>query len=153
MTGPKKRGRSTLYSDKDKALALTLLAYEGGNCKATARRTGLPRVNLVDWKHGRNVSAEALELAEGYKEDLADLLEKKIYRIAHHMSEEKMEKASIGELMGAATKAIDRMLLLRGQPNRITESLSDEQYVDRVRELLERARARAIAAGACSPES
>jgi len=147
------RKSNSPYSDKTKAVVLTLLAWNGGNVKVTATQTGICRASLQNWRNGKKVSMSALEMAEEYKEDLADLLETKVYRLTHHMTEDKMVDASVGELMTAATKAIDKMLLLRGQPNRITENLSDEQYVDRVRELLERARARAIAAGAIDAQS
>ncbi len=131
---------------EEKAFVLTKLALNDGNVKKTARETGISRAALTNWKNGRDMPPEATELAATYKENLADLFEEKVYRLVGHMTDEKMEAASMGELMTAATKAVDKMLLLRGQPNRITEDVTQQEYVDRVCELLDRARARAIAA-------
>lgn len=132
---------------EEKAFVLTKLALNDGNVKKTARETGISRAALTNWKNGRDMPPEATELAATYKENLADLFEEKVYRLVGHMTDEKMEAASMGELMTAATKAVDKMLLLRGQPNRITEDVTQQEYVDRVCELLDRARARAIAGG------
>lgn len=133
-------------------MLLTELALNDGNVKRTSRASGVARETLRRWKNGQT-EEETIRLAEYCKEHLADLIERRVYQICGHMTDEKMAAAGIGELMTAATKGIDKMLVLRGEANRITENLTDQQRIDRVCELLDRARVRALTAGTGGSDS
>ena len=131
------------YSDADKAAALVALDANGGNLKRTAEQLGIPEPTLRQWSKGRtNADVEAMR--EGAKVDLADRLERVVgVLLAAAVDPDKVEGASLKDVMTGAGIAIDKMQLLRGEPTAINEDrLSDDERADRVAAILERARAR-----------
>jgi len=102
------------YSDRDRATALTALEANGGNVKRTARHLGIPRNTLQRWiDTGR--PDDMGKLVEEQKGALADGIED-IVRALLNVSDEKVRRAGLLARVKAAAIAVDKMLLLRGQP-------------------------------------
>jgi transposase-like protein len=130
------------YSDEQKAEALAGLDANAGNVARTARQLSLPRKTLDQWAKGR-VHPDVANLRQGKKEALADRLEALALRLADAMPG-KIAGASLIQLAVAVGIVIDKMLLLRATASHVggTEALTDQERLDRLRELAERARRR-----------
>jgi transposase-like protein len=102
------------YSDDERAACLAALAANGGDVAKTARETGVPDPTLRCWAKGTR-HPEALQMQEGKRLPLADMLEDLAYRAARTsrrgLRHVKADRAAV--VMGIA---IEKMQLLRGQP-------------------------------------
>ena len=129
------------YSDEEKASALAALDANRGNVKATAQVLRIPASTLTRWRDGEGVVPAVADMREIKKADLADRLED----LAHLITDTMPNKLADADLQKLATSlgiTIDKMRLLREQATSISQNLTDEQRVERVADLLERARAR-----------
>lgn len=142
------------HSDNRKAEALAALDANGGNVARTARQLGIPRKTLSEWAAGRGVAEDVAEIRQQKTEALADRLE----TIAHSLLDSFKDKLPDASLKDAATAfgiAVDKMRLLREEPTSIQKTeaeLTPEERAQRVRELLERARDRSVAAVSAGPD-
>lgn len=120
------------YSDDDRAAALCALDLHAGNASRAAKALGIPRVTLLQWRDGR-VPATVADLRNGKKADLSAKLEAIAHRCAD-LIPEKLEGASLRDLVGALHIAVDKMRILRGDPTVITETrqLSDTELRERL---------------------
>ncbi len=137
MVKPKRQ-----YSDSEKAEYLAALDANGGNVAHTARQTGVPRVTLQQWRNG-TVSADVPKLRQEKKEALSDRLEV----IAHSLVDaipSAIAGANLQQITTSLAIAIDKMLLLKGQPTEITpvSNMTDEERLRRLTELVQKAMAR-----------
>ncbi|HEU0184893.1 MAG TPA: hypothetical protein VFS27_06225 [Blastocatellia bacterium] len=136
MAAPKKRKQRN-YSDKEKASALVILDFCGGNELKAARKLGIPRITLREWAQGR-VNTDVSESRHEKKADLAELLEETV------VASLEQKKADPSKISGIETAAfIDKLLLLRGEPNTISKDVthaSPERRRERILELVEKAK-------------
>jgi transposase-like protein len=138
------------YSDDDKATALAALAANEGNLKRTAQQLGIPRRTLEHWSKGKSHPA-VRELAHQKKAELADRLED----IAHQLLDALPDKIANASLQHTAITlgiAVEKMRLLREQPTSISigGDLSDDERLNRLRELADRAKRRRLEASNAS---
>lgn len=128
--------RQRNYSDAEKAAALTVLDFCKGNALEAARRLGIPRATLREWKDGR-VPDGVAEIRKEKKADLAELLESVIIA---SLTQKRDDPARVSGIETAAF--IDKLLLLRGEPNFITKSAPESPEVRRGRilQLVDKAR-------------
>lgn len=135
---PKRARRARNYSDKEKAAALVVLDFCEGNESEAARRTGIPTNTLREWNLGRNRNEDVAELREEKKANLADSLEK----LAFDLIDKVKDSAKAGGVdLGIV---IDKMLLLRGEPNSISKDVthaSPERRRERILELVQKTKA------------
>jgi transposase-like protein len=115
--------RKRTYSDEEKAAALACYDACAGNMAEAARRSGVPRVTLLEWVRGR-VSDGVSDIRQQKRESLADVCERLAHKLAG-VADKKAEDLSGKDAMVAAGIAIDKMQLLRGQPTAITAHLHD----------------------------
>lgn len=108
-----------IYSEEEKAAALTVLDFHRGNVKRAARAAGLPRKTLSSWRNGRGVSAKVVSIHTARKTALADEIENTV-RIILDQLPAKIPEASLMDAAKSLGILIDRMLILRGMPNRLT---------------------------------
>src|SRR5690242_8542094 len=111
------------YSDNDKADALTVLDACGGNVSEAARKTGVPANTLSEWRDGR-ISVDVPKLREEKKAALSDRLEE----LAHTLIDaipDKVGDANLRDVAVSLGVAIDKALVLRGDPNSITKSIGE----------------------------
>lgn len=130
-----KRARRS-YTDRDKAAALAALDINGGNESETARQLGIPRITLHEWAEGR-VNRDVSEFRREKKAELAEILEELALNLAEKML--RSDRAS-GVDLGIV---IDKLLLLRGEPNAISKEVthtSPERRRERILELVEKAK-------------
>lgn len=133
---PKRARKERNYSDSEKAQALVVLDFCNGNESEAARRLGIPRQTLQEWNAGR-VSEEVPEIRQDKKADLAQALEDLAFTLVDKMS--TSEKSS-GVDLGIV---VDKMLLLRGEPNSISKDVTHaapEQRRARILQLVEKAK-------------
>jgi len=124
------------YSDSEKAAALVMLDFCGGNESEAARRLGIPRASLREWVAQRGINPEVTETRQEKKADLADALEELAFNL--------VEKLLASEKTGGVDLGIvvDKMLLLRGQPNSINQSVvaDAEKRQARILQLVQKAK-------------
>jgi transposase-like protein len=138
MVKPKRQ-----YSDSEKAEYLAALDANGGNLRHTARQTGIALATLQGWAQGRGVSSDCSDLRTQKKEALSDRLEV----IAHSLVDaipSAISGANLQQITTSLAIAIDKMLLLKGQPTEITpvSNMTDEERLRRLTELVQKAMAR-----------
>lgn len=110
------------YGDDERGLILAALAANGGNVNKTAREHGIPEPTLRAWASGWRCP-RALQLYEDKKKDLA----RAAHEIAWQMAAEIPEDAATGTFREKATVfgiMVDKMLVLVGRPNNITQDLA-----------------------------
>jgi transposase-like protein len=129
------------YSDQQKAEALACLAANAGNVKRTARQLGIPAATLTHWSKGR-VPPEVTKDGDQKKQCLAEAMEELAFKLVG-LAAKRASRADLKELAVCLGIAIDKMLLLRRQPNQIiaTETMTHEQRVVAVQALLARCHA------------
>jgi hypothetical protein len=114
------------YSDLERAGALAALAANAGDVSKTARALGMPRKTLAHWAK-EQVKGEALAKdCQEKKRDLADLFED-LARAILGVSLRQVDLLPIDKALVAAGIAVDKMLLLRGEPTAIYEQRNDER--------------------------
>src|SRR5688572_27185246 len=115
MTTPRPRRR---YPDADRAAALAALDANGGNVDATARQLNIPRMTLSDWASGRRNPVGA-DMRDAAKQNLADALEAWAVKLIG-IDPTTLPNLTLRDVAVAVGISIDKVLLLRGQPNAIT---------------------------------
>ncbi len=141
MLKPKRR-----YSEDDKATTLAVLQSCNGNVTRTARETGIPAATISKWRDGKHINESVTEMCDIKKGELKDRFEV----IAHSLVDAipgAIAGANLQQITTSLAIAIDKMLLLKGQPTDIshvtnTSNLTNEQRAERITELLNLGRAR-----------
>jgi transposase-like protein len=129
------------YSDEERAAALTVLDFCDGNVQEAARRLGMPWTTLDNWAKGR-VNAGVSKVREHKNAELASRFEEIVLR-ALELLPEKLENAPVNQLITAAAIAVDKMLLLRGQPTEVSEiRMTETEATERIGALIAEARRR-----------
>ncbi len=126
------------YSDSEKAEYLAALDANGGNIRHTARQTGVAATTLADWANGRGVVPECTQLRAQKKEMLKDRLESLAHALLDGMSRrvqsEEVSAVSLKDLATTFGIAVDKMLLLKGDPTSINQhSTMSEEERERLR--------------------
>lgn len=129
--------RQRNYSDNEKARALVMLDFCDGNESEAARKLGIPRKTLHEWAEERGINPDVAETRHEKKADLADSLEKLAFDL--------IDKVKTSEKAGGVDLGIviDKMLLLRGEPNAISKDVSHappEARRGRILELVQKAK-------------
>lgn len=136
MSGQRRR-----YSDTDKATALALLAAHGGNILRCARELRIPRSTLRKWRDGEALSADVAQLCHQKKGELAGAFDALARQCVEGVTQAKLDRAGLVDLVKAAAIAVDKALLLRGRPTAINRNgddlreLTDEELERRIAEM------------------
>ncbi len=112
----------TKYSDTQRGEVLAILDSNGGNQNLTAKQTNVPRSTIQQWQSGL-VSDGVPKIRQEKKAELSDLFE----NVARTYLENSVDPLTVMKTGGqqsvtAAGIAIDKMLLLRGQPTSIVQT-------------------------------
>ncbi len=138
MLKPKRR-----YSEDDKATTLAVLQSCNGNVTRTARETGIPAATISKWRDGKHINESVTEMCDIKKGELKDRFEV----IAHSLVDAipgAIAGANLQQITTSLAIAIDKMLLLKGQPTAITNTsnLTDQQRAERAAEIINLGRER-----------
>ncbi len=111
------------YSLERKAEVLALITANNGNIDQTARETGIPHQTIRHWYANRErfshlESKKIVQLADECESDA---------RYYFSLARDKAPDAPFNHLMTGAAIAVDKMLLLRGQPTSITASYERQE--------------------------
>src|SRR5438552_2907279 len=114
-------GLKRRYSDVEKAGALLVLEACEGNYSEAAMQTGIPIMSLHDWSMGKGVCPALTEIRNAQRPALADMFESVAYKLtaAALGDDDRIERASVRDLLIGAGIAVDKMRLLREQPTDI----------------------------------
>lgn len=128
--------RQRNYSDKEKASALVVLDFCNGNLSKASRQLDIPISTLKEWNDGR-ITDDVAETRKEKKANLADSLEQLAFDL--------IDKVKTSEKAGGVDLGIviDKMLLLRGEPNTISKDVTHaapEQRRQRILQLVEKAK-------------
>ena|ERR1700690_1021491 len=135
-------GAKRQYSDEQKAAALIQLDANKGDLTKTSKQINIPIVTLHDWRNGRGTPDAVSEIRTGLKKPIADRIEEIVHGILD-FAPNKMPSASFSQLMMGVGIGVDKMLVLRGEANSITQTnMSEDERNLRIAELYDRARAR-----------
>ena len=107
------------YSPERKAEVLALVEANAGNVLQTSRETGIHHATIRYWQEN---SHRFSEIQKRKQEDLATRYEH-LAHITLDNWEAKVPDASLAQLATASAIATDKMLLLRGQPTSIVETV------------------------------
>ena len=142
------------YSDQTKAEALTLLDANDGNITRTAEQLEMPLVTLWEWARGR-VHPDVQKMREGMTQQLGDRMELLAVTCLDRLPS-KLETATAAQLATISGIAIDKMQVLRGKPDTITQSASQldpDQAAEKINQLLQNARRRRLEAEALQEDA
>lgn len=134
------------YTDDERAMALAMLAANGGNTKRTSRDTAIPESTLRCWRDGeRHPEARAASLA--MTGSLADAFENLARRCLAAVTDAKLAEADLLDLMRCSGISVDKMRLLRDEPTAVVcgddyGALSDAELERRIEEAEARQRRR-----------
>ena len=144
---PNKGKKKRRYSDDEKANALVALDLNGSDVKNTATKVEVPRTTLEEWSNGWHVHPDVTILRNEKKADMADRLEALVNQLIDAIPD-KIDSASLAQAATAMGISFDKMRLAREQATSIAgkELPSDEQLFGRMRQMLEDARRRKLAA-------
>jgi hypothetical protein len=123
------------YSDEYKANALILLESNKGNVFQTATQLGIPGPTLKEWADGR-VHSVVVKLLKDKKGAMADELRGFVGRVLGLTSEQDIREAPLKERFTALGIAVDKSLLLDGDPTVIQEKhggKTADVIIDRLR--------------------
>lgn len=124
------------YSDKEKAEALAIYDTLGGNLTQTAKKTGVPKSTLKEWRDGR-INSDCAEIRTEKKAQLADLFENLAYSLIESVDESTITQMHGQQRITSAGIAVDKMRLLREQPTNINANTqTPEQLAKKYREYL-----------------
>lgn len=116
------------WTDEAKAEILAALDANQGNVKRTAKECGVAVSTLRGWAKGRGANAGVAKLRPQKKGELADALEDIAWKIVELLPS-KLEGAEMRELSTLLGVTLDKLLVLRGQPNNRTEVSGVQIYV------------------------
>ncbi len=95
----------------ERATAIAAVAANGGNVRRTALELGIPQATLRDWmKREPQLEAEI----RGAARVLAEKFDVMADKLLAGVTDEKIQKANVSQLMKAAGTAIDKARVLRG---------------------------------------
>lgn len=120
------------YTEQDKAVALA--AYETcGNVVKAARLCNVNRRTLASWVAGAGVNDDVAVKCQVKKGEIADRLEDLVHMLIDAIPG-KIGDANMQSVATSLGIAIDKMRLLRGEPNTITQSqhTSREERVEAI---------------------
>lgn len=110
------------YTDEQVASALAVLAAEGGCVAAASRVAGVPYTTMNNWAKGRR-RALVSHMGEAKRASLAESVEGLASLLVGDLSSEPARKnAAFKDLAVALGIAVDKLLLLKGLPNAITDT-------------------------------
>jgi crotonobetainyl-CoA:carnitine CoA-transferase CaiB-like acyl-CoA transferase len=136
---PKKHSR-TKYSDVQRAETLAVLDSNNNNLTRTAEQTKVPFSTIKTWNDGA-IHPHVAKLRAEKKPELADIFEN-IARthLTNAADENKIDKTSSKDSVLTAGIAVDKMLLLRGQPTSIVQTQQSrvEHYITITRKVAEK---------------
>lgn len=133
----KKRRR---YTDEEKAAALALTEFNSNldyPIAVTAKALQVPDSTIDTWKKGEWVSDKAKALSGEKKQNLAELCEAYAIKSLTGLLGDGASPVTPRDFASIGI-AIDKMLLLRGQPTAITESRNDAALREKALAILER---------------
>ena len=102
------------YTDEDRAIALTLLATNGGNIKRTSEELGIPRKTIDNWSRGKGINLLVIINRQEKAKDLASKFEDLI-RVFLQAMEIKMKDTSnvkLLDLVNCLSILIDKWIAL-----------------------------------------
>ena len=102
------------YSDNERATTLAVLDTNGGNLSKTSREAGVPIKTIANWRDGR-VHPDVERIRIGKREEIASKIESKAIDMLGGVTQAKIKKAGVKDLMTAVGIAVDKSLLLRGE--------------------------------------
>jgi hypothetical protein len=143
MAGKTKKPKRQ-YSDDTKASVLATLKANDGNVAKTAREAEVPRQTIESWKNGIGINDDVLNIQHVKKEDLKDL-HKLIAVKSLGLLQNKLGDCSAQQLSTIAAISTDKMLVLSGEANSITQDVtkhSHEERADRILKLVKPAAAK-----------
>ena len=121
------------YSDADKATALLTLEACRGNTRAASRfckahyQLDISHTQIAAWEKGQHVNEDCKGILTEKKGELAELYESEIRCILPELATKRAD-AAYGTLVTGLGILTDKMQILRGQPNSITQTnLSEAQ--------------------------
>lgn len=114
----------TQYSDRAKAEALLGVITNSGNVKKTADEAQIPNQTLANWTKGIGVNADVRRMVEENCLDLALELDSLAFQSVGLLPD-KLPTASVRDLVGVFSQAIEKSQLLKGKATSIAGSLSD----------------------------
>lgn len=122
------------YTEEEKAAALTIFDACGGALREAARKANVPIKTLHDWTQERGINEFVRFLRTQQKTTLLDIAEKAAYGLAEVIfartqNPSPFDKTS--ELSVSFGIIVDKILLLKGEPTSITESLNPLPPADR----------------------
>lgn len=120
--------RRRQWTDEEKAEILAALDANGGNVKRTARQCGVAVSTLRGWAKGRGTNAGVSKLRPQKRGELADALEDIAWQVIGLLPS-KLECAEVRELSTLLGVSLDKLLVLRGQPNNRTEVSGVQIYI------------------------
>lgn len=131
------------YSDGDKAMALATLDANEGDVRKTAKLLNIPGSTLTDWSKNRGTNWEIAEIRAVKKQELSEKLE----QVAHALVDNILIRAQSDLSVMVPLKdfavtlgiAIDKMQILKGEPNQISRDVTNhtnEERVDRILKLV-----------------
>jgi transposase-like protein len=121
-TGRKKRTdwSKRRYTDEERANAVLAVIANNGNVARTAMELGIPWSTVDNWVKAER-HPEAIEMANRRKPSLADKLEGIASLLAEGLDDpKKIARAPLNTVAVTLGIVIDKMRLLRWQPNEIT---------------------------------
>jgi hypothetical protein len=135
MAGKTKKPKRQ-YSDEQKAAVLANLEANNGNVAKTARDAEIPGTTLDAWKRGIGINDDVTNIRDVKKEDLKDL-HKLIAVKSLGLLQNKLSDCSAQQLSTIAAISTDKMLVLSGEANSITQDVTKHSNEDRASRILE----------------
>lgn len=120
------------YTDEQIAATLAALAANGGNVSKTAQTTGIPRKTICEWRDGTWRKDVTPALVEKKKKDLGDAIERlalKLCAVVSRRIKRNCDDSAKDLLIGLGV-AVDKLLLIRGEPTSISRSNTASTTVD-----------------------
>lgn len=126
------RTNARTYTDEEVAEALAVLKANGGNVLQTAKTTGIPRKTICQWRDGVSRKNIPKPLIEKKKRDLGDTIERLAFRLCDVVSRriKKGTDDSTKDLVVSIAVAVEKLLLIRGEPTSISRSNTASATVD-----------------------
>lgn len=113
------------YTEAFKAKALAALDANGGNVWRTAKEVGIPTTTLERW--AKDQDAVPPDVREEKRKELAAELEGFVIGLCN-LRAKSLEGLNVRDTAVAIGIGVDKLLLLKGQPNQISRNESDGQH-------------------------
>ena len=131
-----------VYSDKDKAAALTLLDFNKGNVNKSATALSIPESTLRKWEKERVAAKPAvIEPVEEFQGELSERFERSI-RIALSRADDLLTVADLSDVRLYVEMMTDKLQLLNNRPTAIQGVVTEESKNETVLMILGKAAAR-----------